>query len=319
MLQLLEKLIKGECDYKEQTEDRSTIMKNSKTIYIFAMLIFGSIGLFAKNIELSSGQIALVRGVIGTSFLLVACPLMKQKLSWESIRPNLILLIISGSAIGFNWILMFEAYKYTTIANATLSYYFAPVFVMFLSPFILKERLTVTKTMCILGAILGMFLIVGIGGGEGKNHIIGISYGLSAAVLYASVVIMNKFLKGLSGIETTIIQIGSASIVLLPYILLTEKVQVFQIDQRSFLFLLTLGIIHTGLAYLLYFTAIRKLKGQTIAVFSYTDPISAIIMSSIFLQEEMTLLQVFGGVLILGATFLSEIYDRRKISEAPII
>jgi RarD protein len=294
-------------------------MKNSKVIYILAMLIFGSIGLFAKNISLSSGQVALVRGIIGSVFLLIACPLMKQKLSWNAIRPNLLLLILSGTAIGFNWILMLEAYKYTTIANATLSYYFAPVFVMFLSPFILKERLTITKTVFILGAILGMFLIVGIGGGEGKNHIIGISYGLSAAVLYASVVIMNKFLKGLSGIETTIIQLGSASVVLLPYVLLTEKIQLFQIDQKSLLFLITLGIVHTGLAYLLYFTAIRKLKGQTIAVFSYTDPISAIIMSGIFLQEQLTLLQVFGGVLILGATFLSEIYDRRKISEEPVI
>lgn len=294
-------------------------MKNSKVIYILAMLIFGSIGLFAKNIALSAGQVALVRGIIGSVFLLIACPLMKQKLSWKAIRPNLLLLILSGTAIGFNWILMFEAYTYTTIANATLSYYFAPVFVMFLSPFILKERLTATKTACIFGAILGMFLIVGIGGGEGKNHIIGISYGLSAAVLYASVVIMNKFLKGLSGIETTIIQLGSASIVLLPYVLLTEQIQLFQIDQKSLLFLITLGVVHTGLGYLLYFTAMRKLKGQTIAVFSYTDPISAILMSSIFLQEQLTLLQIFGGVLILGATFLSEIYDRRKISEETAI
>jgi drug/metabolite transporter (DMT)-like permease len=293
-------------------------MKNTKAIYIIAMLIFGSIGLFAKNIDLTSGQIALVRAIIGSIFLLIACPLMKQKISWKAIRPNLLLLVISGSAIGFNWILMFEAYKYTTIANATLSYYFAPVFVMFLSPFILKERLTITKTVCILGAVIGMFLIVGVGGGEGKNHIIGIGYGLSAAVLYASVVIMNKFLQGLSGIETTIIQLGSASIILLPYILLTEKIQIFQIDHRSLLFLLTLSILHTGIAYLLFFTAIKKLKGQTIAAFSYTDPISAIILSSIFLQENMTLLQIFGGVLILGATFFSEIYDRRRIYEEPV-
>lgn len=287
-------------------------MKNAKVIYILAMLIFGSIGLFTRNIDLSSGQIALVRGIIGSTFLLAACPLLKQKLSIQAIRANLLLLIISGTAIGFNWILLFQAYKYTTISNATLSYYFAPVFVMFLSPFILKERLTAVKTMCILGAVLGMFFIVGVGGGTGRNHLLGIGYGLFAAVLYASVIIMNKFLKGLSGLETTLIQLGAASIVLLPYILLTEKIQIFQVDHRSMLFLITLGIVHTGLAYLLYFTAIRKLSGQTIAVFSYTDPISAIILSSIVFQERMTLLQIIGGVLILGATFLSETADRRK-------
>lgn len=287
-------------------------MKSSKGMYIIAMLIFGSMGLFVKNINLSSGQIALVRGIIGSIFLLAACPIMKQKLSWKAIRPNLILLVISGTAIGFNWILLFEAYKYTTISNATLSYYFAPVFVTFLSPFILKERLTITKTLCILGAVLGMFFIVGIGGGEGKNHIIGIGYGLFAAVLYAGVIIMNKFLMGLSGLETTLIQLSAASLVLLPYILLTEKFQLQRIDSKSLLLLITVGIIHTGFAYLLYFTAIRKLSGQTIAVFSYTDPISAIIMSSIFFREHMTILQVLGGVLILGATLLSEIYSRRK-------
>jgi len=296
----------------EKYKIQENIMKNSKIIYILAMLIFGSIGLFTRNIDLSSGQIALVRGIIGSTFLLAACPIMKQKLSYKAIRPNLLLLAISGAAIGFNWILLFQAYKYTTISNATLSYYFAPVFVMFLAPFILKERLTAIKTMCILGAVIGMFLIVGVGGGSGKNNMIGIGYGLLAAVLYASVVIMNKFLIGLSGVETTLIQLSAASIVLLPYILATEKIQIFRVDNRSLVFLITLGIIHTGLAYLMYFTAVRKLSGQTIAVFSYTDPISAIIMSSIVFGEKMTLLQLVGGVLILGATFLNEIADRRK-------
>jgi RarD protein len=278
------------------------------------MLIFGSIGLFARNINLSSGQTALARAFIGSIFLFAACPVLKQKLAWKSIRPNLLPLILSGAAIGFNWILLFEAYKYTSIANATLSYYFAPVFVLFLSPFILKERITFIKAVCILSALLGMFFIVGISNGSGKSNIIGIGYGLCAAVLYAGVVITNKFLKGLSGIETTLIQISSASIVLLPYILFTEELQLFQMDHKSILLLITVGIVHTGTAYLLYFTAIRKLSAQTIAVFSFTDPISAIILSSIIFKEQMTLLQIVGGVLILGATFLSEVSDKKKIT-----
>jgi RarD protein len=286
-------------------------MKNTKVTYISAMLLFGSIGIFARNIDLSSGQTALVRGLIGSVFLLAACPIMKQKLSIRAIRSNLLLLILSGAAIGFNWILLFHAYKYTTISNATLSYYFAPVLVMFLSPFILKEKLTAIKIICILSAVVGMFCIVGIGGGSGQNHLVGIGYGLAAAVLYASVVIMNKFLKGLSGIETTLIQLSSATVVLLPYILLTEKVRIFQVDSKSLIFMLTVGIVHTGIAYLIYFTAIRGLNGQTIAVFSYVDPISAIILSSIIFRERMTAFQIIGGVLILGATFLNEMADRK--------
>lgn len=285
---------------------------NSKILYIMAMLLFGSIGLFARNINLASGQMALVRGIIGSIFLLIACPLINQKISWKAIKPNLLLLIISGTAIGFNWILMFEAYKYTTIANATLSYYFAPVFVMFLSPFLLNERITISKVIGILCAVAGMFMIIGIGGGEGKNHIIGICFGLSAAILYASVVIMNKHLRGLSGVETTLIQLSSASLVLLPYVFMAEEITIFQQGRNSMLSLITLGIIHTGLAYLLYFSAMRKMSGQSIAVLSYTDPISAILMSSIFLQEKMTIVQLLGGSLILGATFFNERLERKR-------
>lgn len=288
-------------------------MKSAKGIYVTAMLIFGSIGLLVKGIHLPSGQIALVRGYIGCVFLLAACSVMKQKISWKAVKPNLLPLLVSGTAIGFNWILLFEAYKYTSIANATLSYYFAPVFVMFISPFLLKERLTIRKTICILSAVLGMYFVVGSGGETGRNNLVGIAFGLSAAVLYAGVVITNKFLKGLSGIETTLIQIGSASAVLLPYILLTQKVQIFQVDRQSAVLLLIVGIIHTGLAYLMYFTAIRKLSGQTIAVFSYIDPISAIIFSALILGEGLSFLQVAGGALILGAALISEVSDRRSI------
>lgn len=287
-------------------------MNKYRMLYISAMLIFGSIGLISRNINLSSGQIALSRGVIGSIFLLLASWVLKEKLSWSKIKPNLLLLILSGAGIGFNWILMFEAYHYTSIANATLAYYFAPVFVVLLSPLLLKERLTFVKAGCVLAAMLGMFLIVGIGGGEGKNHLIGISYGLAAAVLYASVVIMNKFLKGLTGLETTLIQISCATLVLLPYILLTEPIRIFSINTRSMLFLIVMGLINTGLAYLMYFTGMRKLKGQSVAVLSYTDPISAILMSGLFLGEALTTLQLLGGLLILGATFYSETFDRKQ-------
>lgn len=287
-------------------------MKNAKVIYIFAMLIFGSIGLFVRNIDLSSTQIALVRGVIGCVFLLAASLIMKQKLSWKAIRKNLIPLILSGIGIGFNWILLFQAYKYTTIANATLSYYFAPVFILFLSPLILKERLTVIKVGCILAAVAGMFCIVGNSGSTGAGDIIGIGYGLLAAVLYAAVVITNKFFKGLSGLETTLVQLCAAALVLLPYTLLTEKVRIFGLDAKSTVMLLIVSIIHTGFAYLMYFTAIRHLSGQTIAVFSYIDPISAVILSSLLFQEPTTLLQILGGILILGATLISELTGRDK-------
>lgn len=282
---------------------------NSKIRLITAMLTFGSIGAFVKNIDQSSSEIAFLRGVIGSLFLIGISILIGQKPSFQQVKKNGLLLLLSGAAIGFNWILLFQAYKYTTISNATLSYYFAPVFVMLLAPLFLKEKLTPIKMSCIISAMIGLFLIVNAGGGniEGSyNHAAGVSYGLSAAVFYASVILMNKFIKNLSGFETTVIQLLVAAVVLLPYVLIKDHLNLSIITLHSWIYILILGIIHTGIAYYLYFTSFKELKGQTIAVLSYIDPVSAVIIAAILLGENMNFIQVIGGILILGSTFLSE-------------
>ncbi|HEY2422319.1 MAG TPA: EamA family transporter, partial [Neobacillus sp.] len=280
-----------------------------KVKFVSAMLIFGSIGVFVKNIPLSSSEIAFLRGIIGSIFLLAASFLVRQKISFKSIKENIVLLFLSGAAIGINWIFLFQAYKYTTISNATLSYYFAPIFVMVLSPFVLKEKLTVVKTGCILAAMMGLFLVVNTGSGGATtsyNHPVGLLYGLSAAALYASVILMNKFIKNLSGFETTLIQLTVSALVLFPYVFMKDHWNFSGVNSQSIIFILILGIIHTGIAYFLYFTSFKELKGQTIAVLSYIDPISAVAFAAIFLGEGMSLIQIIGGMLILGSTFLSE-------------
>lgn len=288
-------------------------MKSSKITLIFAMLIFGSIGLFVRNINLPSTQIALARGTIGSIFILLISYITRKKISWNSIKNNLVLLLISGAAIGVNWIFLFESYKYTTIANATLSYYFAPVFITFLSPFILKEKLTFQKVLYTFAAMTGMYLIVGVGAEPGDtNHVLGIGFGLAAAAFYAGVVLMNKFIKNLTSMETTLMQLSIASLVLLPYVLATETIKYTSIDMQSLVLMIYVGIINTGLAYLLYFSTLPKLNAQTIAVYSYIDPIFAIMLSNVFLREKMTLLQIIGGVLILGSTLISELMCRRN-------
>jgi len=282
-----------------------------KVKLVTTMLIFGSIGVFVKNIHLSSSEIAFLRGIIGSVFLIAASFFVRQKLSFQSIRENIVLLLLSGAAIGTNWIFLFQAYKYTTISNATLSYYFAPVFVMILAPFILKEKLTMVKTGSIISAMIGLFLVVNIGDGTSGsyNHPVGILYGLSAAGLYASVILMNKFIKNLSGFETTLVQLLVAAIVLFPYVFLKGQLSFSGINSHSILLILILGVLHTGIAYFLYFTSFKELEGQTIAVLSYIDPISAVVFAAIFLGEGMSVLQMIGGLLILGSTFLSERLD----------
>lgn len=284
---------------------------NAKLRNITAMLIFGTIGLFVKNIELSSSEIALTRGFIGGVTLILATIFLKKKISFEAIKNNLYLLIFSGLAVGLNWIFLFQGYKYTSISNATLSYYFAPVFVTILAPFILKEKLTLSKFLCVLMALVGMFYIVGVDGINGGSDLIGIVYGLLAAGFYASVILMNKFLKGIDSIEITVIQLISATITLLPYVLYVEGLGILSVSSVSIPYILILGIVHTGIAYLLYFSSLQGLKGQTIAVLSYIDPVFAIIISAIILKEQLGVLQIIGGVLILGSSFLSEFLNRK--------
>ena len=267
---------------------------NAKLRNITAMLIFGTIGLFVKNIELSSSEIALTRGFIGGVTLILATIFLKKKISFEAIKNNLYLLIFSGLAVGLNWIFLFQGYKYTSISNATLSYYFAPVFVTILAPFILKEKLTLSKFLCVLMALVGMFCIVGVDGINGGSDLIGIVYGLLAAGFYASVILMNKFLKGIDSIEITVIQLISATITLLPYVLYVEGLGILSVSSVSIPYILILGIVHTGIAYLLYFSSLQGLKGQTIAVLSYIDPVFAIIISAVILKEQLGFLQIIG-------------------------
>jgi drug/metabolite transporter (DMT)-like permease len=186
----------------------------------------------------------------------------------------------------------------------------APVFVILLSPIIFKERFTMRKALCTLSAICGMFIISGIFGNASAN-LTGILLGLGAALLYGSVIIMNKFIKDIRDEEKTLVQLGAAGISLIPYVLLTEDVFSMSAGTTSYILLVIVGIVHTGIAYSLYFGSIDKLKIQTAAMFSYIDPVVALILSSLLLKEEFTLIHLIGSILILGAAFISELPSKK--------
>ena len=272
------------------------------------MAIFGTIGLFVRLIPLPSSIIALTRAVVGTFFLLVLLACKREKPDWQAIRRNIKILIISGAAIGFNWILLFEAYRYTTVAIATLCYYFSAIFVIVASPFVLREKLTPRKIACSFAALVGIILVSGvIDGGSGSFSLTGVLLGLGAAVLYASVIVLNKKLSGISSLDTTISQLGAAAAVLLPYVLLSEDIaQIAALDASGLLLLLAIGIVHTGIAYAMYFSSLQKIKAQTAALFSYLDPVIALLLSIFVLKEGMTVLGLIGAVIVLGAMLLSE-------------
>ncbi len=285
---------------------------NAKIKIITAMVTFGTIGVFVRYIPLPSSIIALVRGVLATIFLLAVMAAGKRRPDGTAIRRNLALLVISGGLIGFNWILLFEAYNYTSVAVATLCYYLAPVFVIIASPFVLGEKLTLRKTLCVAAALAGMVLVSGViqnyvsVGNIEDLSLTGVVLGIGAGALYATIILMNKKLKDISSYDTTVVQLAAASIILVPYCLLTVDVGLLAVTPVSVVLLCIVGIVHTGIAYVLYFGSIKELPAQTVAIFSYIDPILAILLSALLLKENMDMLSILGALLILGSTFVSE-------------
>ena len=287
-------------------------MQKEKWMLLGAMGIFGTIGLIVRYIPLSSAVIACARGFMGLVFLLGVMLFTKKKPELPAIRRNLLLLAVSGAAMGFNWILLFESYRYTTVATATVCYYLAPLMLLLACP-LLGERLTAKKLLCVGIALVGLVFVSGVlQQMPTKEELLGIAFGLGAAVLYASVMFMNKKLSPIPAYDKTILQLGSAAIVILPYILLTEGLPSFSLTAIQWVLLIVVGIVHTGIAYALYFGSMKNLRAQTIAVFSYLDPVIAVLLSALVLRETMTWGNILGAILILGSALYSEFPTKSK-------
>ena len=288
---------------KQRPDNRRSLL-----MFISSMLIFGTIGVFRRFIPFSSAFLAFTRGILGSFFLLVFMKLTGKRMGGKLQRGQLIRLAVSGAVMGFNWILLFEAYNYTTVAVATLCYYMEPTIVMLLAPVLFRERLTPKKTVCAVIAVLGMILVSGVVGGTGSRQgdPRGVLLGLGAALLYSVVVIMNKKVSGIDAYPKTVIQLSSAGIVMIPYLLLAGGTGGGEFSAAAVVLLLVTGIVHTGLAYVLYFGSMDGLKAQTIAVFSYIDPVSALLFSALFLREPLSISGIIGAVMIIGSAVVSE-------------
>ena len=280
---------------------------NARWMLMASMAIFGTLAPFVRRIGVTSGELALYRAVMAASLIAVFLLVTKQKIPLAAIKKE-IPLLLSGMAMGFNWILLFQAYKFTTVSVATLSYYFAPVIVTVLCPILFRERLTKKQIVCFVMSTAGLVLITGIGDLSGaSSHLTGILFGLGAAALYATVIMINKFIKNVEGIHRTFLQFLSAIVVLVPYVLLTPRSGLGALDGLGWGCLLVVGFIHTGVTYCLYFSSLKELPGQKAAILSYIDPLVAVLISVTILHESMTIWQIVGGLLILGFTLWNEL------------
>ena len=282
--------------------------KTARLMLIISMAIFGTLGLFVRHIQVSSGELALYRAIMAASLIGGYLLITGNKIPFQIIKKDIPFLILSGMAMGINWMMLFEAYKYTTVSIATLSYYFAPVIVTLVCPILFKEKMSVKQVVCFVMSTLGIVMITGIGDvSTSGTNIIGILFGLGAAIFYATVILINKFIKTVEGLHRTFLQFVAAIIILVPYVAATSGINLGLLDTIGWGALLVVGIVHTGITYCLYFSSLNELPGQKVAILSYIDPLVAIIISVTLLGERMTVMQAIGGALILGFTLWNEV------------
>lgn len=282
--------------------------KKARMELIVSMTVFGTIGIFVRGIPLPSGELALYRAVLAALLILGYFLFSRTRIDISSLKRELIILLASGAAMGINWILLFEAYRYTTVSAATLSYYFAPVIVTVLCPVLFHEKLTKKQVLCFVMSTAGVVMIIGVHNlGGGGRDLIGILFGLGAAVFYASVILLNKLIKGVSGIQRTFLQFLAAIAVLIPYVACTGGFHLTGLSGAGWGNLLIVGLFHTGITYCMYFSSLKELRGQEAAILSYIDPMVAVLISVLVLGESITGFQVIGGILIIGFAVWNEI------------
>lgn len=284
-------------------------MRKSIRMYLLSMAVFGTIAPFVRRISVSSGELALYRAILGAALIGVYLLIRRDNPFSAKLRREILLLLLSGGAMGINWILLFEAYRYTTVSTATLCYYFAPVIVTLLSPILFREALTPRQILCFFMATLGLVLITGV---EGRGNLTGILFGLGAAAFYAAVVLLNKYIRHTAGIQRTFLQFLAAIVILIPYVAATGGVTLSRLNSIGWVCLLVVGIFHTGITYCLYFSSLKAIPGQSAAILSYIDPLVAVLISVTVLHEPLSWQQALGGTLILGFTLWNLLPERQK-------
>lgn len=283
---------------------------------IITMLLFGTIGTLSRFIAMPSSIICLGRAFFGVAVILAVLAARGARPDTEAIRRNIGWLTLSSIFMCVNWICQFEAFKYTTIATSTLCYYMQPIFYILAAAIVLKEKLSLRKIICVIIAFCGMILVSGVlETGLHISELKGVLFGVAGGFFYAMVVLINKYVKDISAVDTTIVQLALVSILMLPYSAVTGAFSEATVTTTGIICLIILGFIHTGIGYIVYFDAVNKLPAQTVAILSYIDPVEAVLLSAFFLREPVTIFTVMGAVMIIGAAAISELSGGQQTAD----
>lgn len=276
--------------------------------YITAVFIYGTIGPILHYISLPSEIVVCCRGIIGSLFILCYMKIKDKQIDFKAIKNNLVPLLISGVCLGLNWVFLFAAYLHTTVAIASLFNYLAPVMVVLIAPFAFKEKLKTKKLLCVFVALAGVVLTSGIIGNKIENiNFLGMGLAVLAAIMFIGIVICNKKLKDIGSYDKALVQLIVSAITVLPYAIYSNYGKELVIDLHSILLIAMLGIIHTGLAYIFYFSALGTISVQSIAILGYLEPVVSVLGSVFVLKEAMGTHGYIGAIMIIGAALASEL------------
>ena len=271
--------------------------------HLFSLLLFGSNGIVASRIALTSYEIVFLRCLLG-SLLLGALVLAARKpLELFREKRSPLLITASGIAMGASWMFLYEAFTQIGVSFATLTYYCGPVILVALSPLLFGERLTRLKLAALAMVAAGAVLLNGpLAGGA---SLWGLFCGVMAAFCYVAMVTFNKKAKGVSGMENTLLQLIAALGTVTLFLLWKQGLSL-DVAAGDWPYVLVLGLLNTGYACWLYFSSIGRLPVQTVAVCGYVEPLSAVLFSVILLGETMSAWQALGAVLIFSGAVLSQ-------------
>lgn len=278
--------------------------------FLIVMASFGCIGPIVKNINLPTPVLACLRAAIASAVLWVFILIFHNNWDRGEIKKSLTALIISGAMIATgNWIGLFAAYKYTTVATATVVFYTSTILVCIMSVIILREKLTLRHTICIIVAFIGLALVSGVlGSSIRSSEFTGILFAFMGAVTYAGIVIINRKYPSGDSVVRCAIQLSAGTASTLIYNLIVYGKAMPIPTSSDWLYLLLLGVVFTAFAYIFYFDYILRIPTRSVAIFSYADPVVACLISVFFLSEPMTSATLIGTVLIIGASLVSELF-----------
>ena len=272
------------------------------------MVVWGSLGVFTRSIPLSALSLAFLRALIALPVLVIGIK-KPDGLKWRTLMPY----VASGALLGFGWLTLFYGFKHTSISSAVIVYNMCPVYVMILAPLLLKEAISRVQIAVVILSMVGLVLIVGHNLSEGYG-LTGMALSALSGMFYAVIVLINRGIKDrLDTRMATFAQVFTAMVVLLPFVVAEGDVfSVVRLDAMAIAFTVLLGVVHTGAAYMMFFSVYAHMESVEIVSYSYLEPLFGILFSVLFAGEHLTFLQITGGFLILGSTFAGEMVKARK-------